>query len=493
MAPVSRSSAVYQLMLKQPAIRRKRKISGLIYAIVSFGFLGQVYNLLSLYLDYGVSYRTRYETPDHFTVPAVYICVQFEGVNNESMNDRIEAAPGASDLIESCRVFIKNDTFVDCDHVTRFRMYYDTAYVCVGMFETELMKVDVDILTHWSKELHLEPLFEIAIKANPKKSRKMKYIVGPNHGQLMVTRNSDAIVLCSSTVVSKMAVTFSRTYFSYLQAPYVSKCVDYEAARQASRNELLTRCIIDYSIYFPAKILTNPRDDIRNSRPLNKKITPEWLRVMLDCEAKYPMIECKHLDFNLDRKSVAYNENGKSSSVSFHLHHHSGDDMIIDEQPEMSLFYLGINMGGVLSLWLGLSVFGLQAKLIDMICDKYDERKFNENVFINLGKRHLLTNTISEKSKSQLVLSRTTIILISLLGCTMHCYHDIHRFIETPFVTESFIFKPKKVTLPSVTICVQANNQLESGAILLQSAEGGRTQRGNILDDQRLSRIFSAI
>ncbi|KAI1281898.1 hypothetical protein HDE_13073 [Halotydeus destructor] len=392
-------------MLKQPAVRRKKKISSLIYAIVSVGFLTQVGNLLSLYLDYAVTYTTKYHIPASFTVPAIYICKPYPLEYDLSMDSRIEDAPGPKDLIKSCKVFIKNDTFVACDRVTSYSLSYDNAYICIGLFETNQMKMDVDILTHFSDELHLDPLFEIVINTDDEEPMNYKVIVGPNDGQLLVTENSDSIESCLTRIVSEMMVTFSRTYFSYLPAPYASECIDYQAEHLLNRAHLVNRCMIKNSLIFPANVLTDKRNWLWNLKFVGNEIDEKWLQAMKKCEAKYPMIECNQHDFTIATKSLVRNYNETSSSVAFRLHHHSGHDIIIDEQPEMSLFYLSINTGGVLSLWLGLSAYDLVAKLTDTLYDKYEERRFNKRLFINLGK-------------------------------------------------QSYIFKPQKITLPSVTICM---------------------------------------
>ncbi|KAI1281901.1 hypothetical protein HDE_13076 [Halotydeus destructor] len=444
MAPEIRSQMVGSAVQEQLSIRRKKKISVLIYAIVSIGFLLQMYNLLSLYLHYAVSYQTKFEKPVAFTLPAVFVCVQFASKDNESMQSRIENAMSVSDLVKSCKLLVKNGTLVNCGHVTQYSRYYDSSYLCIGLLETDHLKVHMDTLTHLSDRRRREPLIEIAINTNPMKSQKLKFIIGVNGGQLVVTRNSDSIALCSSDVISKMAVTFSRTHFTYLQAPYVSKCIDYEAVYQAKRDELINRCIISNYASFPHKLVTSAANSAFNSKPIRTKVDEAWLDVMLHCGSKYPMTECTQYEFTLDTKSRTHSANHAWSSVAFDLHRDSGHDVVIREQPKINLFYLSINMGGVLSLWLGLSVFDLQATLVDLVCYKFDKNQGN----IERPSSEKKTSAILSKSK-------VFITMICLLGCTLHCHYDICRFLEKPFITESFILKPQRVTLPSVTICLK--------------------------------------
>ncbi|KAI1281902.1 hypothetical protein HDE_13077 [Halotydeus destructor] len=454
MASEIRSRTVYNSMIEQPTIRRKKRISSLIYAIVSIGFVGQGCNLLSLYLGYAVSYQTKFETPVNFSMPAVFTCVQSESKKNESMESRIKNAKSVSEMVKTCKVFFRNDTFVDCDHVSRYSKYFDSGYICFGLFERGHMKVQMDTVSHRSNQQLAEPLLKIAINTKPKVLTKLKFIVGPNNGQLVVVRNSDSIALCSSDVTFKMAVTFTRTFFSYLEAPYVSSCVDYQAVYGATRNEIINKCIISRSVPYPSRLITNEENSVDKLKRISTTVDKALLALMLYCGKKFNMTECTQSDYTLAVKSSVHNDDDTSTSVTFHLHRESVHDVVVRQFPEMDLFYLSINMGGVLSLWLGLSVFDLQAKLIDMICDRYDEKKFNENVFINLGKRKLIAKN-RDHSNPFIFRLRVIITMIPLSGCVLHCYYDINSFIDNPFVTDSFIFKPQKVELPSVTICLK--------------------------------------
>ena len=207
-------------------------------------------------------------------------------------------------------------------------------------------------------------------------------------------------------------ITYSETQTKLLREPYETKCKNYQ---DETRGECVHTCLHErlsrmfdieclWSSYNYKLIRMDALGDLANKTLCNLKqddrvwdIVKEHYHLERTCQSQCPR-NCfeSHYQYEIQtRKGVHYTEDHNCFSIN--IDHNSYYDQVIEHKPIMDWITLVSNWGGLLGMWLGLSVLYMSNKLIDKIFEKYILPKKKQWVPLTLPlytKKFVRTNTM---------------------------------------------------------------------------------------------------
>ncbi|KAI1294970.1 hypothetical protein HDE_06079 [Halotydeus destructor] len=195
---------------------------------------------------------------------------------------------------------------------------------------------------------------------------------------------------------------------------------------------------------FPFGILTS-RGSVHNNRS-SGTLTDSDLTLASDrCQKRYPNVDCNDIGYHLNVKSQRSAVNGSTNLVEFKLYRNTGPDISVTEEKRIDLFSFVINMGGFMSLWLGVSIRDVVVEFIKVRISKF----FKPSKLIGVdGKRKG-----KDKRRSDDLMVKMAVMLPLVVACIIHCVTVVDSYMEYPFLKETLLFKPKQFKLPSISIC----------------------------------------
>ena len=187
-------------------------------------------------------------------------------------------------------------------------------------------------------------------------------------------------------------VTYSESKSILLPSPYLTKCKNYEIDVNGTtdmRSDCIDKCVNDklYEEYGLDCIWTNEnfrlvrKDNLREygSRTLcdpdDQRWAKEWYQIdrrdivlRSECEDKCPKncLESYYTYEVVTRRYKKYNYQKDHNQFHIDLAHNSYPDQVIEHRPIMDWITMVSNLGGLLGMWLGLSVM--------FVCNLFLER-----------------------------------------------------------------------------------------------------------------------
>ncbi|KAI1294686.1 Uronyl 2-sulfotransferase [Halotydeus destructor] len=448
-------------MLDQPSLRRRKKVEYILFATSMVGFLAQLLQLTLFYLEYKVITRTQVVTPAIIELPAIYVCTQhvqyFDGPNG-SLADRLINAFHYKEMELLCQVLHGIDKYVPCDSLTDTRVYYSSELLCVAKFENDdLLSGAKDTgITYPGSRLYPRPLFEYTAKIVRQEAMANRAIfsIGNKMDAKFRVRNSDSVVALNGNLTSQLSMTFSRKYFSYMPPPYPSHCLDYKLRFDLERRELVDRCLLASSVKYPSNVLTTMNSEYA-SKGIEVLEDEDFQNTTRACQESYPHVDCEDMGYYIEVQSEMYAPGGVADTVNFKLYRFNGPDMSVMEEPRLDWFSFSVNLGGFMSLWLGISFVDVISKATK-VSFKLARRGLHRKTFV--PKRSKLAHI------TRIKLTRIHVIFVMavMAGCVVHMMLILADAIEEPFKIETLLSKPTTFTLPSISICGHRQENLDS-------------------------------
>ncbi|KAI1294684.1 hypothetical protein HDE_06085 [Halotydeus destructor] len=462
-------------MIFQPSMRRKKKVEYVIFAVCVIGFLIQQKVLIEFYLEYQVVTLTKVFIPETVEIPSIYVCTQyvspFDGPKS-SLADRLAQAFNYTEMELVCRVLRKNGSYVPCARLTNTQVYYTSSLLCVAKFEESDLTSEMSEITYRSSRLH-QALFEYSaklVRLEPM-SNQLLFSVGMRHEAKFRTRNSDSLVSLNGNITSHLSLTFAKKYFKYKPAPYTRNCIDYTVQYNIERRELVDRCVMARSVTHPYGVLTT-LDGESTSKALSSLSNMDFQKVNRACQEKYHHIDCDDISYFVETQSQRYTANGTADTVHFKLLRLNGPDMSVEEEPRLDLFNFSINLGGFMSLWLGISFVDIFENIL-------------RRSFKGLKRLHHKKQFVPKKQPKLAHLTKmkmTGVYVVAMftlgLGCGLSIFSFAENAIENPFITETLLSKPLTFQLPTISIC---KARLEKQSLLKAISTHNI---GNIIDNR---------
>ena len=190
-------------------------------------------------------------------------------------------------------------------------------------------------------------------------------------------------------------ITYTETQTKLLPEPFETKCKWYEHETRAEcvhicMNERLSQvfhldCV--WTLHNNKLIRKDALGDLANKSLCNHireprvwDIVKELFHVERSCESQCPR-NCleSHYQYEIQtRKGQQFTE--AHNCFSINIDHNSLPDQVIEHKPIMDWITLVSNLGGLMGMWLGLSVLYMCTKFINRVFDKYSLQE--KKVFI---------------------------------------------------------------------------------------------------------------
>ena len=195
---------------------------------------------------------------------------------------------------------------------------------------------------------------------------------------------------------NEFMIEYYRIEMTLLGKGYDTNCKNYgkdNDTNVSTRSDCISNCMhekifqIDecvnyfepkFTLFRAEKILNN-KEDIISPCNLSEKHSRFMKRLKLECSNIWQK-DCNTLFFNLNSHS---NKVNSERTISFRINHGGTPDIILTYLPETTFLSLVCNFGGLLGMWMGMSILSISEQLI-IIFQKhvYNYYRFLSNYFI---------------------------------------------------------------------------------------------------------------
>ncbi|KAI1294817.1 hypothetical protein HDE_06075 [Halotydeus destructor] len=408
-------------------------------------------DVVNTYLEYDVNTKLILRSPLFIRIPAIYVCPQYVGyyTSKTTLAERINSAFSVKETLNYCEVLTNEGSYAPCEKFSDITSYYSSTHVCGAIFEDALLKDPLDRLALRQSQIGNRPIMKYSsrIIRVDQASRWFIVNIGPNNKTSFQVRNSDSVVTANINITTELSLVYSRLFLRYLPPPYKTKCISYMATYGVDKRTLIEMCILGNMKAFPYVLLTT------NGSSFNDRYTASMESEELDsaiqlCQHRYQGIECNDMEHELNMAAGGYSANGSSNEFVMKLYRQQEYDSIITEHPKLDFFSFTISTGGFLSLYLGLSVadFG-RIVVLKLIRSHYRRRQKSRG-------RNSKVSKFKRTKNFKMAPSKMLIVVLLAFGCLVQCSKVLNMYFEDPFVTETLLYKPLKIQLPSITICI---------------------------------------
>ena len=103
--------------------------------------------------------------------------------------------------------------------------------------------------------------------------------------------------------------------------------------------------------------------------------------------------DCKFTHYQNDSQQIFRDKNEVFTFIN--IKHNSAPDILVTHSPEITFNAFVCNFGGLLGLWLGLSVFTTSYEILDLIIKLFGERqRIRKMILVNLNHVKIHFNSI---------------------------------------------------------------------------------------------------
>ncbi|KAI1294814.1 hypothetical protein HDE_06076 [Halotydeus destructor] len=461
------SRDIYESMLRQPSLRRDKRAKSLLFVICLLGFHYQMFDIVNHYVEYDVSTKLTFTSPRLVRIPATYVCPQYVNyhADNATLAKRINSAFSLKDTLNYCEVLNRDGSYSPCEKFSDMKSYYTPTHVCGAFFEESLMKYPIGNMDLTHSEIGNRPIIKYSsrIVRGSGSSRWFLVNIGQNNMTSFRVRNSVSLIAANINITSQLSLVYNRLFLKYLPPPYKTMCVSYMDKYGIDKRTLLESCILNSMKTFPYVLLTT------NGSSYNDRQTASMESEELDsaiqlCQHRYQGIECNDMEHELTMVAREYSVNGSSDEFVMKLYRQHVADSVIVEQPKMDLFSFTISTGGFLSLYLGLSVADFGRIVVLKLMRIHHKR-------IQRSRGHYGKAPKFKPTKNyKMAPSKMLFVILLACGCVVQCSKIVNIYFENPFMSETLLYKPLKVQLPSITICIRRRILMEKFSPKMQLA-----------------------
>lgn len=428
--------------------------------LCAIGAAYHTYLTLSLYLAYPSTDKETKIRDSNILIPSIAICAMFKidrkaqqlfpekflaynksRLRNDvfTLGELLQLTPNYTELFVNCEL-LNNEHYVDCTELSTVLTRIDVRQKCFSFFHTDSKNLTIKSAmirgrTLFRAQLRLSDLVEdlIAISLY-------------NYPDLQCIEGSTNYALFDSQFYQDVMLTYSEAKLTFLEHPYKGNCRNYPISQARVLNDCVVRTYLNSTQRWPADVFVN---ETHNASVLQNMFGdwPQKERAM--CVDKVPNRQCFDIKYKLFLKSHR-NVRNETRFNKFNIEIYGPDDQSteVNEIAIWSFSELFSNVGGILSAWLGMSMILVCSslhkktrKLVEKRTTRHCRRLRRKLVWCE---KHTLRNSVVQ--------------LICTVLCCWQIVFTMSSYFANPFVSEVSVYRPQKVERPSMTICINNDN-----------------------------------
>ena len=189
-------------------------------------------------------------------------------------------------------------------------------------------------------------------------------------------------------------IDYSLVSVDRLDSSYDTNCyeynLDYKHANFNMRSDCLSSCKHDASRTIclmteqPSILLR--KEYFQNKTFLNEEICrPYSIKIELGCKTRCKL-DCKFNFYLVNYRGIAYDNELRSVVSTVRISHNNFPDVVVKHLPESTFISLVCNLGGLIGMWLGLSVLTVFNDFAQILINQFFIKKINmknTNIIVN--------------------------------------------------------------------------------------------------------------
>ena len=215
-----------------------------------------------------------------------------------------------------------------------------------------------------------------------------------------------------------VTIKYSEQKIYRLGKGYDTDCYDYDSdtnfnyyrmrsdcVNDCYQDKMRELCKVDHGLFMSHALIRKEYLMNGNNRLIscyNKNYNRQSYLVKRDCD-QMCKVECKAKYYGLEYEISNIQDSLEHENGVIIIRHSAYPDIIVKYIPEMNLIGFLCNFGGLLGMWLGLSLFGI-LKDVFIVMTKFSYRKFIDIISLNV-------NSIINHVHCKFIYSRRCIVL----------------------------------------------------------------------------------
>lgn len=470
----------------------KSPLTLFILLLAYVGILYELYNETDEYLLYPIYSRANI-VPVRTRLPAITFCYaiwyseHYDKITSLKVIDASKLAPDLNDTLLECKLTLPNGTIVDCLSITTVHKYMHSRFFCYSMFEENRTSLPDDQLMYDQKiriknNIH-SPFIKIKHKPPYKKNKHWVLTVRGYNKPLTLIRATESKVWLEPEINSKVVLNYKVVQRFELPKPYPGECYNYD--KRFNSIKALTTCWLDdyyhpkyNKSFWPDWTLYDYEGeytDHEKSLTFEPRNLPNdvFRKVNEKCFEKFYVTDCKRSYIILYK--ISSKKTPKLSTFTTTIPWTPANKMVIESVPKLDLIEFLTQIGGIFSMWIGVSMYITINRIICSNC-KFLQKKSNQigniikisrptiqipryyyhnQINISTGNKFFSTNTCDDEFCAKLNKTITFIIKSFSLLITLYFVMEIISiYFDAPFYVYLVSMLPETIRIPRLTVCL---------------------------------------
>ena len=460
-------------------------LSRFVKTLAAIGIFYQIFSQTYDYFCYP-TYSTVERSHVNTRLPAISLCAAFWQGSKEKYYASLPVhqasllMPSYNEVINFCDLTLPNGSIVDCESISKPHKYMNNKMLCFSLFEQERTFLPDDQLMY-SQEVRLKnlitsPLLRVKFKTPWNDSNHYTMTIRSPKKPIRLLRSTESKVWMEPRVNEQVNLNYKITRRTELLPPYGS-CRNYP--KPFDSEQMMLNCWFDKytdtngTHYWPHWIFFDfeknyTQEEKSRSWPSQSVNNEQFPAVNEECSKKTSCIDCDR-NYIVLFKTATFQSSSPGKYLITEIPWVPATQLTITNFPKKDLLEYFNEVGGILSMWIGFSVYVSCTHLTSFTFRcliSFTQRSSAPLNPLRRNKRHnhLPATFVSSQLETQ-VRPRTRLREINDLVIKLLCWMATLYFVveiimiyfEKPFDTSIIAKTPTRLEMLKVSVCFDMN------------------------------------
>lgn len=465
-------------------VRQRVAVNRLVNVLAAIGIFYQIFSQTLGYFSYNYySLVTRSDV--NTRLPAITVCASFwqgsyeDYITSLPVHQASLLMPSYDQVINYCHLTLPNGTVVNCSSITKPHKYMNNKMLCFTLFEQSRTSLPDDQLMY-SQEGRLKnsistPLFRVKFNTPWNDSNHYSITIRSPTRPIRLLRSTESKVWVEPRVNEEVILNYRITRRTELAPPHGS-CRRYPEPNDSEQTML--NCWFDKFVnasgvhYWPHWIFYDfeknyTQEEKSRHWPSQAVNDREFPAVNEKCSKLSSNIDCDRSYINL-YKIATFQSDHPGQYIIVGIPWLPAIQLNIKNYPKKSFFQFLNEIGGILSMWIGFSVYASGIHLTtcafrSLLASSTRSTPSRTMRFANRRRRSTIKDASSDyfarfHQYSRLRgLNNLAVRLICWATTLYFVVEIIMIYFEIPFDTSIIVRTPNRLDLLKVSICLDMN------------------------------------